>query len=176
MKNDSIQVAINVAVNELKKHNLYGHSFRVACLAKDFAEYEGVKDLESVYYGGLIHDIGKIFIPTSILDKPGKLTSEEFNVVKQHPVLGRNFLESIGVCNGDLLDIVEQHHRLPTGGYPKIEKLNDLCVFVQFADVFDALISKRAYKEAMDVSQSLKIIDELFAGATHLLKFKQFIA
>lgn len=129
-----------------------GHSERVADLAVKIARAMnwGTDRLEILFRAGLLHDIGKIGIPIAILDKPDKLTDEEYGTIKTHPTIGGKILEPIQVYK-DILPLVIQHHeRFDGKGYPDGLSGIDidsgariLCV----ADVYDALISQRPYRE-----------------------------
>jgi HD-GYP domain-containing protein (c-di-GMP phosphodiesterase class II) len=108
-------------------------------------------------YGSYLHDIGKVKLPEGLLQKPGKLTAEEWLVMKQHPSMGRELLENSFLQNVGA--IVEQHHeRLDGSGYPK--GLNGLEIsleayIIAVADTFDAMTTDRPYRAALPVSQAL---------------------
>lgn len=128
-----------------------GHSERVAELARQIGQTMGLapKELETIYRGGLLHDIGKIGIPLAILDKPGKLTDEEYAEIKTHPQIGGKILEPIDVYE-DILPIVVQHHERYDGkGYPeglKGDEIDPRARILSVADVWDALVSDRPYR------------------------------
>ncbi len=129
-----------------------GHSERVAELAVKIAQAMNwsKERLESLFRGGLLHDIGKIGIPMVILDKPGKLSDEEYGTIKTHPTLGGKILEPIQVYK-DILPLVVQHHeRFDGKGYPEGLAGEDIDIGARIlgvADVYDALISQRPYRE-----------------------------
>ncbi len=131
-----------------------GHSERVAELAMILAkamEYPA-KDIELIYRAGLLHDIGKIGIPLAILDKPGKLTDEEFLTIKSHPSLGGQILEPIEAYE-EIIPIITQHHEQYNGkGYPDAlsgEDIDPRARVLTLADVYDALISSRPYRDGL---------------------------
>jgi HD-GYP domain-containing protein (c-di-GMP phosphodiesterase class II) len=107
------------------------------------------REIEILSDAGTLHDIGKIGVPKEVLNKPGKLTPEEFEQIKQHPVLGCTILEPLGLK--ELLEITRWHHeRLDGKGYP--DGISDYPLLVritQLADVWDALTSDRPYRAGM---------------------------
>ena len=120
--------------------------------------------LNYLCFGALIHDIGKAFIPHDILQKPGRLTLEEFEVIKKHPQYGYDFLNKTYNSNvsSHIKMIVLQHHeRFDGKGYPnKLEgpNISYLARIVTIADVYDALTSDRPYKRAMCPSDALEYL------------------
>lgn len=144
-----------IATLELKDPYTRGHSERVAYYANSLAEATGeyTKDqLRSFTYACLLHDIGKVNIPDSILMKPGKLTKEEYEIIKTHPVVGAEAIIKVNGL-GDNLDIIKSHHERWDGkGYPEQLKENDIpysARVVAIADAFDAMTSSRSYRSAM---------------------------
>ncbi|NFG63514.1 HD-GYP domain-containing protein, partial [Clostridium botulinum] len=112
--------------------------------------------------GALRHDRGKTFIDKDILLKPGKLTPEEFDVIKKHPERGYNFLSNLYNINSNSKLIILQHHERVDGlGYPfglSENKINYMAKIVSIADVYDALTSDRPYKRAMYPGDALEYI------------------
>jgi len=140
-----------------------GHSENVAELAKNIAYDMNLDEttLEEVYWAGLVHDIGKLLIPTNILNKPGKLTSNEFDVIKMHPIWGYSVLQK----SEDLEDIsvyVRNHHERWDGeGYPdklKYENIPLVSRIIAVADAYDAMTSNRSYRKGIDSKDALKEI------------------
>lgn len=118
---------------------------------------------EQVYIGGLLHDIGKIGIPEDILLKPGKLTDEEFGIIKRHPIIGYEMIQHIEYFrNSGILDIVLYHHERYDGkGYPlglEGDNIPLLARIVAVADSFDAMNSKRNYRNKLSLED---IISEM---------------
>lgn len=115
-----------------------------------------------VYFAGLLHDYGKIYIPTKILNKKDHLSEKEIEVVKNHPWCAYVQLRGESALSEDMLQAILQHHeRLDGNGYPNGE--TDICEFAKIltiSDVFDALTSNRSYKHAYDADFSLEIIKE----------------
>ncbi|MCR5113577.1 MAG: HD domain-containing protein [Acholeplasmatales bacterium] len=126
--------------------------------------------IELIYTLAPMHDIGKIIIPDSILKKPGKLTKEEFEVMKTHASVGGNLVRDVlaGITDDEYIsfaeDIVTYHHERWDGtGYPKKLKEEEIPLsarIMAIADVFDALVSERCYKKAMTPDEAFKIIEE----------------
>jgi putative nucleotidyltransferase with HDIG domain len=127
------------------------HSERVASLAIRIGAVVGLspKDLDVLRCAALLHDIGKLGVSASILDKPGSLTNDERRCVEQHPQIGANILEPI-TTYAEIIPIVLQHHEQFFGtGYPDGLAGEAICIgarILSVADVFDALASKRPYR------------------------------
>jgi len=120
------------------------------------------KNLTYLCIGALVHDIGKSFIPKEILQKPGKLTPEEFEIIKSHSRYGYDFLNnSIDLSSYIKLIVLQHHERFDGLGYPNNimgDKINYLARIVSIADVYDALTSDRPYKRAMCPSDALEYL------------------
>ncbi|MBB3108763.1 putative nucleotidyltransferase with HDIG domain [Paenibacillus phyllosphaerae] len=130
------------------------HSDHVARLATEIAREMGLpkKQLESIYIGGLLHDIGKIGIPEAVLQKPSRLTDLEYQTIKSHSAKGYDILKHIPqLKDNGILDMVLHHHeRYDGGGYPKGlsgEQIPLTARIMAVADSFDAMVSKRVYRE-----------------------------
>lgn len=136
------------------------HSRRVEEYAVALGRARGLTpaEMDTLQFGAILHDIGKIGIPESILQKPGRLTAEEFEHIKSHPVRGETILKSI-TLPWPVLPIIRSHHeRWGGGGYPdnlRGEAIHSLARLVTLADVFDAITSNRAYRDAMLLEQAL---------------------
>ncbi len=149
---------------ELYDHITYNHSKTVALIGGMLANYMGYneRDCFKVYLAGLIHDLGKIFIPLNILNKPGKFTYDEYEIMKTHVVYSRQLTENIFLK--EVVDIACQHHeRLDGSGYPnglKHEEMSELSELMQVDDVISALIAKRSYKEEYPYEKVIAILDE----------------
>lgn len=131
-----------------------GHSFRVAKYSKMLAAAYGLSDEEQkeIYYSAMLHDIGKIGIPDSIINKPGKLTSEEYDIIKTHPVIGSQILSSISSMKDIAVGVRGHHERYDGNGYPDQLKGNNIPLIariISVADAYDAMTSNRSYRSYM---------------------------
>jgi len=145
-----------------------GHSSRVSQLASATAAAMDLdpEQVERIRSGALLHDIGKIGIADSVLQKPGRLTDEEFAIVKEHPVIGRRILEGVrGLA--PYLDAVELHHENWDGtGYPKGQSGEGTPVdarIIHVSDAYDAMTSNRSYRRGLTHEQAIQELLK-FAG------------
>lgn len=142
-----------------------GHSERVAMLAVSIGRQMGLgtSDLDQLRLGALLHDIGKVGLSDDVLRKPGRLTHEEFELIKAHPVLGARILKMVPSL-APVLPIVELHHeRLDGQGYPHGLRGEEIPLFariVHCADAYDAMTTARAYRPAGSSSHALEEIWE----------------
>lgn len=155
-----------IATLELKDPYTRGHSERVAKYALELATEIGKftkEEQKSFYYACLLHDIGKVNIPDQILMKPGRLTNEEFDIIKSHPVVGAEAVKDVEGIR-DNIDVIRYHHERWDGkGYPdqlKGEEIPLLARVSSVADAFDAMTSSRSYREAMPVEEAYRRILE----------------
>lgn len=143
----------------------HGHSERVAEISVKIARAMHLSDemIDSVGRAGLLHDIGKIGIPMAILDKPGRLTDEEYVNIKNHPVIGAQILEPIEAYR-DIIPIIRQHHeKIDGSGYPdglEQESIDIRARIMAVADVWDALVSDRPYREGWVSKRAKALIQE----------------
>jgi len=131
-----------------------GHSNRVAIISKRLAESMGLpaQRVQQVYLAGLMHDIGKIGVPESVLCKPGRLTVEEYEAVKKHPSIGAKILGGIRQLDDVIAGILCHHERLDGRGYPQGLRGDEVPLdarIIGLADCFDAMSSDRTYREAL---------------------------
>jgi HD-GYP domain-containing protein (c-di-GMP phosphodiesterase class II) len=154
-----------VAAIDKKDHYTSGHSERVGYLARLIGRRMGVpaSELQVLEISGLLHDVGKIGIPEGILCKPGRLTREEYDIVKNHPRMGHEILTPMASFGG-VLDGVLHHHENPDGsGYPAGLMGDEIPLFariIHVVDVFDALTSTRSYRVAYSREQACDILRE----------------
>lgn len=143
-----------------------GHTRRVAKLAVSIGEQLGLPEnrLRQLALGGLLHDVGKLSVPNEILNKPGRLTDEEFAEIRRHPGAGRDLLSELGGFPPLVLELVESHHeRLDAAGYPNGVPAGELELAVRIltvADVYDALTADRVYREAWPAERALALLEE----------------
>jgi HD-GYP domain-containing protein (c-di-GMP phosphodiesterase class II) len=140
------------------------HTRRVAMLAVELGERLGLSPtrLRSLAIGGLLHDIGKLSMPDSILQKPGPLDDDEFDVVKLHPERGRELLNELGGFDETVKVLVLDHHeRLDGSGYPRGlagDQLDLATRILAVCDVYDALVSPRVYRSAWPREKALALL------------------
>lgn len=132
----------------------YVHSVNVALICNLFAHWLkfNEKETRNLTLAGLLHDIGKLMIPAEIMQKPGKLTAEEYKVIQEHPLLGYNVLKNQGVNYHVCMAALMHHERCDGSGYPRGLTLNQIDPYakiVAIADVYDALTSARTYREPL---------------------------
>jgi len=138
---------------EAKDRYTRGHSQRVGDLARKFALYAGMhaEDAERIRIAGLLHDIGKIAVPESLLNKQGPLTREEFMRVIDHPVIGEEMVRPLTTLSSVLQLIRHHHERYDGRGYPdglRGESIPYEVRLLSIVDAYDALTSHRAYRPA----------------------------
>jgi HD-GYP domain-containing protein (c-di-GMP phosphodiesterase class II) len=147
-----------------------GHSGRVAKYSTTLGEYLGFssEELDKLRISALLHDVGKIGVDDRVLKKPGKLTDEEFDLMKQHTVKGANIMRPVAQLK-DMLPGIELHHERMNGqGYPyglQRDQIPMMARVIAVADTLDAITTNRPYQSAMDLDYALERIRSL--GATH---------
>jgi putative nucleotidyltransferase with HDIG domain len=150
---------------ELRDPSTREHSRRVARLAVRVGERMGLgpEAQRRLAIAGLLHDIGKLQVPESILRKPGPLTDEEFAIVKTHPVRGAELLAHLGGFDAEVPAVLAHHERFGGGGYPHGIAGTDIPLearILMVCDVYDALTSRRAYREAWDAGRARACLEE----------------
>ncbi|MGE5707670.1 MAG: HD-GYP domain-containing protein, partial [Bacteroidota bacterium] len=164
---DSLIEALAISIDA--RHTLTGsHTQRVTLYAVQLAEAVGLdpEEVEIIRIASLLHDVGKIGIPDEILKKPGTFTDEEFAIMKKHATITREILEKICFppAQQQIPEIAGGHHEKWNGrGYPQGLAGKEIPLgsrIIALADVYDALTSKRDYREAMPTEQALKILEE----------------
>ena len=151
---------------EAKDKYTNGHSRRVADYSMKIARLAGKSDKEcrEVYIAALLHDVGKIGIPNSIINKPGKLSEEEYEAIRQHPTVGNQILSKITVAGYLSIGAHYHHERIDGKGYPdglKGDEIPDIARIIAVADAYDAMTSKRSYR---DVLPQEAVRDEIIKG------------
>ena len=151
--NDSVMQALAKTIDAKDKYTK-GHSVRVARYSRELAARMGKskKEQDEIYRVALLHDMGKIRIPDAIINKPGKLTDQEFSMIKLHPVTGYHILKGIRRFK-DLGIGAKYHHEHYDGtGYPsglKGENIPEIARIIAVADSYDAMASNRSYRNAL---------------------------
>ncbi len=137
----------------------YGHSRRVAEMTKRIVHHMRLGfDVEDVYFGGLLHDVGKVAISDDILLKPGKLEPKEWFKMMQHPVYGETILKDSGVSDLILQAVRSHHEWVRGGGYPDNLRGNQIPLIARIvgvADAFDAMVSNRPYKKGVSIEETI---------------------
>ena len=169
------QQLLSVLVNALEIADPYirGHSQRVAAISKKIAARmnqgylmsNGIFDLAGLETAALLHDIGKLGIPDSILNKRKKLSESDWKLIKRHPAMGADIVANIGHLDGIAPDIKSHHERWDGTGYPQGLKGQDIPIkarILSLADAFDAMVSPRIYRMARTLPEA---VDEIKKGA-----------
>jgi len=147
-------------VNALEAKDTYTgkHSERVTTVALKLARFMGCShsEIESIKTMGYLHDIGKIGIPDTVLNKPGRLTPEEFELIKQHPIIGESIVKDLGLSEIDRSIIRHHHERWDGKGYPDGIGGTDIPLttrIITVADAYDAMYTDRPYRKAMKLDR-----------------------
>ena len=131
-----------------------GHSGRVAAYAREIARRYGYppKRQDEIYMMGLLHDVGKIGVPDAVINKPARLTEDEFGVIKTHPVIGANILVKIAEMPKLAVGARWHHERYDGAGYPdglRGEEILEEARIIAVADAYDAMTSRRSYRDIL---------------------------
>ena len=129
----------------------------------------------------LLHDVGKAFIPVAILDKPGELTEEEMNEIRQHPRRGYDTLAAQGSFPPEMLDVVLHHHEFLDGsGYPnglRSNQISDIVRVITIVDIYAALVEKRAYRMEYTHARAFSMMEDMVGQLDqHLLQAFRAVA
>ena len=160
-------VSALAAAIDAKDNYTNGHSSRVAEYARTIAARSGCSPEEQneIYMMGLLHDVGKIGVPDEVINKPSRLTEEEFELIKRHPVIGSNILASIKQRPQLATGARWHHERYGGGGYPDGiagQQIPEEARIIAVADAYDAMTSRRSYR---DVMPQEKVLQELKKGS-----------
>lgn len=173
MENDAI--AVDIDTLKVSDEYTFKHSVDVATMAMIIARKHGLKDKEIYEIGiaGLLHDVGKSKIPNEILNKPDRLTDEEFGIMKQHALYGYRILqEKNDIPESIRMGVLQHHEKINGKGYPLGAGVNQICLYARIlsvADIYDALVTERPYKKGFSKRDAVEIImsmtDELDIAA-----------
>ncbi|MCA9831330.1 MAG: HD-GYP domain-containing protein [Dehalococcoidia bacterium] len=156
---ESLVTALDVRDQETR-----GHSVRVATHSLDVAKLIGIKDPEElamVYRGALMHDVGKIGVPDGVLLKPGRLTEDEWKVMRRHPALGYRILAAVPYLRPTAQIVLAHHERWDGDGYPRRLKAEGIPLGARIfaiCDTYDAIISDRPYRKGKSPEEALQEI------------------
>lgn len=156
--------SLKSVLTHLQQHDeyTYRHSIGVAVLSRFIGSSTGLKEkaLDELTVAGFLHDIGKMMVPEEIINKPGKLTGDEYRLVKNHTIYGFEIIKNTpGLSYRDALIALQHHEREDGSGYPYGLKGIDIDPYskiIAVADVFHAMITKRAYKEPIPFYKALQ--------------------
>ena len=154
-----------MAAIDAKDHYTFSHSENVAYYAQELARVYGMNEegINIVYQAGMLHDIGKIGIEENILNKPGKLTAEEYEIMKTHVELSIGIIRHLPSLDYVIPAVIGHHERYDGNGYPRRmagEEIPLMARILCIADSFDAMISKRSYKQRMETERALEILQK----------------
>ncbi len=157
-------IAVDISALKVSDEYTFKHSVDVSTMSMIIAKKYGMDDqsIREIGIAGLLHDMGKSKIPNEILNKPGKLTDEEFEIMKQHSVYGYHILKEKNTFNERILMGVLQHHEKLNGrGYPlgvPAEKIHLFARTIAMADIYDALVTERPYKKGFSPRDAVEMI------------------
>lgn len=161
-ENDAIAVDINAL--KISDEYTFKHSLDVATMSMIIAKKYGFQDNEVYELGisGLLHDIGKSKIPNELLNKAGKLTDEEFALMKQHSLFSYSILkEKQDISNTIKMGVLQHHEKMNGSGYPMGVTSEKICLFariISVVDIYDALVTERPYKKAYTPRDAVELI------------------
>lgn len=172
---------IGLARLKNKDDYTYMHSVAVCALMVSLARQLGLGDdqIRQAGMAGLLHDVGKMMIPLEILNKPGKLTDAEFDLVKSHPVEGHKMLQEGSGISDIVLDVCLHHHEKMDGsGYPDRLSNEQISLYARMGavcDVYDAITSNRPYKNGWEPAESIRKMAEWSKGHYDPVVFQVFV-
>jgi putative two-component system response regulator len=152
----ALAATVNAIMRTLEKRDPYtaGHQFRVAGIAVAIARRMGLADsqLDGLRMGASLHDVGKVYVPSEILNRPGDLTTAEFALIKAHPEIGYDIVKDIDFPWPVARMLFEHHERLDGSGYPKGLRGEEILLearIIAVADVFESMTSHRPYRPSL---------------------------
>lgn len=157
-------IAVDIGALKVSDEYTFKHSVDVAAMAMIIGKKHGLSDQEvrEIGIAGLLHDVGKSKIPGEILNKPARLTDDEFEVMKQHSVYGYHILKEKDQFSQSIMMGVLQHHEKINGtGYPlgiTGDKMHVYAKIISLADIYDALVTERSYKKGFSQRDAVEMI------------------
>ena len=157
-------VALNIDALKVSDEYTFKHSVDVATMAMIIARQNGMEqqDVYQIGMAGLLHDVGKSQIPNEILNKPGRLTEPEFEIMKQHSVFGYRILqEKGGIPQQVLMGVLQHHEKINGKGYPlgvKDKYIGPFARILSVVDIYDALVTERPYKKGFSQRDAVEMI------------------
>jgi putative nucleotidyltransferase with HDIG domain len=163
MRGKTIQTIISTMHEKNKREEQ--HSKRVSQLCKSMAEALGLHEveIEELKTAGLLHDIGKIAIDENILNKPGKLSNDEWEEIMRHPEIGYRILNTVHHMSEIASFVLSHHERWDGKGYPKRLKGEEIPLqsrIIAIADAFDAMTSERSYRNALSEESAVRELEK----------------
>ena len=178
--NSTDAIAVDISALKTSDEYTFKHSVDVATMSMVLAKQQGLsqKQIYEIGVAGLLHDIGKTKIPLYILNKPARLTDEEFAVMKQHPVFGYRMIKDRDEFSNEICMAVLQHHeKMNSKGYPvgfPSDKITPYARILTIADIYDALVTERPYKSAFSQRDAVEMIMSM-TGELDLTAMKSFL-
>ena len=178
--NSTDAIAVDISALKTSDEYTFKHSVDVAPMSMVLAKQQGLsqKQIYEIGVAGLLHDIGKTKIPLDILNKPARLTDEEFAVMKQHPVFGYRMIKDRDEFSNEICMAVLQHHeKMNSKGYPigfPSDKITQYARILTIADIYDALVTERPYKSAFSQRDAVEMIMSM-TGELDITAMKSFL-
>lgn len=178
--NSTDAIAVDISALKTSDEYTFKHSVDVATMSMVLAKQQGLsqKQIYEIGVAGLLHDIGKTKIPLDILNKPARLTDEEFAVMKQHPVFGYRMIKGRDEFSNEICMAVLQHHeKMNSKGYPvgfPSDKITQYARILTIADIYDALVTERPYKSAFSQREAVEMIMSM-TGELDITAMKSFL-
>lgn len=164
---DNDAIAVDISALKVSDEYTFKHSVDVATMSMIIAKKQGMSEKEVYEIGiaGLLHDIGKAKIPNEVLNKPGRLTDEEFSLMKRHSLLGYEILKGKkDISHAVLMGVLQHHEKINGRGYPlglTSDKINLYAKILSVVDIYDALVTERPYKKAFSQRDAVEMIMSL---------------
>ncbi len=176
--NSAVESLMRITAHDYYTHT---HSINVSIYTLSLGSYLGIegKDLEVLGMAAILHDLGKSKIDYEIINKNGKLTDDEFSQMKHHPALGHEIALNLGIEDERILTGIRHHHeKIEGGGYPDNlsgDQISQFARIIGVCDVFDALSTKRSYKDPMSSFESLLLMKQQMIGHLDMGMVNSFI-